>query len=273
MNKTLKIISPIAILAFSQPLQAQWQVTDPGAYAISKTNHLAELTQFLEMVSNQVEQITTLKDQLDQVTTYVDRFGDPDALKDIIGVDEFLDSITRDGVGKAIEDLRAIADGEEAIAYTASGLYREVSEETEGKVKVARDTGDYKKFAAVHEASANYRRVHEDVQERRTELKESIADTTTALENSTTDAETQKLTGVLVAQSAQLESIDRELNAAAYQAILQDIENRNDEARQSQAALENHAADREDAFTKMQGLILPEESQKPLRFGRNRGSE
>ena len=270
MNKLLKLASPFALFAFASPLQAQWQVTDPGAYAISEKNHLTELAQFLEMVSNQVEQITTLNDQLNQLTTYVDRFGDPDALKNIIGVDDFLESITRDGVGKAIEDLRESADGGEAISYTASGLYREISEETEGKVKVTRDTEDYKKFAAVHEASENYRQVHDDVQERRTELKETIAQTTQALENSTTDAETQKLTGVLVAQSAQLEAIDRELNAAAYQAILQDIENRNDEARQSQAALENHAADREDAFTKMQSLILPEESRKPLRFGKGR---
>jgi len=270
MNKILKISGALVVTAFSQPLSAQWVVTDPGSYALAQTNHLTELTQFLEMVSNQIEQISTLNDQLDQVTTYVDRFGDPNALKDIVGVDLFLDSIAREGLGKAIEDLHKSADGVEAISYTADGLYRGISEETEGKVKVRRDTEDYKKFAAVHEASENYRQVHRNVQERRLELKEGIRETTTALENSTTDAETQKLTGVLVAQSAQLESIDRELNAAAYQAILQDIENRNDEVRQSQAALEDHAADREDAFTKMQDLILPEENQKPLRFGGTR---
>jgi len=273
MNKLLQFATPLVLAAFTQTASAQWKVTDIGAYAISEKNHLTELAQFLEMVSNQVEQITTLNDQLDQLTTYVDRFGDPDALKDIVGVDDFLDSLKDNGVVKNIKTLRQAADGKKAISYTASGLYKEISEQTQGGTSVTRNTGDYKKFAAVHEASKNYREVHEDVQERRTALKGDIAETTQALENSATDAETQKLTGVLVAQSAQLESIDRELNFAAYQAILQDIENRNDEARQSQAALEEHAADREDAFTKLQGLVLPEQSQRPLRFGRSSGGE
>ncbi|MGE9268100.1 MAG: hypothetical protein ACQKBY_08380 [Verrucomicrobiales bacterium] len=255
------------------PLHAQWQVSDVGAYAIAKSTHLKELTQFLEMVSNQVEQINTLKTQLDQVTTYVERFGDPEALKDIVGVEQFQKSISRDGIGKTIADFRNNATGEEALSFTGSGLYQKIPGKTEGQVNVTRDPADYKKFSVVHQANNNYRQVQDDVQERRRELKEGIAETTEALENSTTDAETQKLSGVLVAQAAQLESIDRELNSAAYQAILQDIENRNDEARQSQAVMENHAADREDALIKMRELIIPENTQQPLHFGRSQSSQ
>jgi len=210
--------------------------------------------------------IKTLQGQLEQVTEYVERFGDPEELIDITGVDDLISSINQSGVGKTLETIRGEVDGESAIKYTASGLYKEISEQTDSGVDVERNPEDYKEFAAIQDASKNYAEVYDDVQERRTELKEDIAETTAALEASTTDAETQKLTGVLIAQSTQLEAIDSELTAAAYQATLQDIENRNEDARQSQATYEDHVADKEDAYTKMQTLLQPE-TNKPLKFG------
>ena len=263
--KTKIIITAIALTSITS-LQAI-TVADPTAHIIAKSNHLKEVAQFVEMVNNQVEQITTLKSQLDQMNEYVDRFGDPESLLDITGVDDLVKSINQQGVGKTSETIRTDADGSSAIKYTASGLYKEISDKTDSDIAVERDPESYKEFAAVHEASDNFEKVYDDVQVRRTTLKENIAETSEALEASTTDAETQKLTGVLIAQSSELDSIEGELNAAAYQAILQDIENRNEEARQSQAAFEDHQADKKDAYTKMQTLLVPE-TDKPLSFGK-----
>ena len=261
-----KYITSILFLASIASSQAI-TVADPTAHIIAKTSQVENIAKYVEMVNNQVEQINTLKGQLEQVTEYVDRFGDPESLLDITGVDDLISSFNQSGVGKTIETIRSEVDGASAIKYTASGLYTEISDQTASGVDVERNPEDYKEFAAVQNASANFSKVYDDVQERRTDLKENIAETTEALEASTTDAETQKLTGVLIAQSSELEAIDSELNAAAYQATLQDIENRNEDARQSQAAYEEHAADKEDAYKKMQALLQPDTS-KPLKFGK-----
>lgn len=262
--KTKHIITILSVASI--PSAQALTVADPTAHIIAKTSQIENIAKYVEMVNNQVEQIQTLKGQLEQVTEYVDRFGDPESLTEITGVDDLISSISKSGVGKTIETIRSEVDGASAIKYTASGLYEEITSKTSSGVEVERDPEDYKQFAAIQNASENYTEVYDDVQERRAALKENIAETTEALEASTTDAETQKLTGVLIAQSTELEAIDNELNAAAYQATLQDIENRNEDARQSQAAYEDHAADKEDAYTKMQAILQPE-TNKPLRFG------
>lgn len=267
MKKTI-LLALAALLPFAQPTRAI-TVWDPGLASLTQANHLKEITQFLEMVGNQVEQLKTLQSQLEQVTEYVDRFGDPESLLDITGVDQLLDDLKFEGLGKNTTELRKSASGESAINYDGGGIYKKVPQKTESEVKVTRNPDNYKQYAAVHEAAKNFATVHDDVQERRTELKKTIGETTTALEASTTDAETQKLTGVLVAQSAQLQAIDRELQFATYQVVLQDIENRNEEARQSQATLEEHAADKQDAMKKLKSLVTPD-NEAGLKFGKSK---
>ena len=89
------------------------------------------------------------------------------------------------------------------------------------------------------------------------------------LQSSTTDAETQKLQGVVTAQSAQLQSIDNEIANAASQAVVQDIANRNNEAKQQQARNEEIAAERHDALKKFGTMMLPDVNSD-IRFGRSR---
>jgi hypothetical protein len=76
-----------------------------------------------------------------------------------------------------------------------------------------------------------------------------IAPTTQQLQAATTDAETQKLTGVLVGYTAELEAVDREIDHAAAQVATQDAENRTDVSvrrsspRERQAEMEEASAD------------------------------
>ena len=156
----------VASIASSQA----FTVADPTAHVIAKTNQIENITKYVEMVNNQIEQINTLKGQLEQVTEYVERFGDPESLLDITGVDELISSFNQSGVGKTIETIRSEVDGASAIKYTASGLYEEISNQTASGVEVERDPEDYKEFAAIQKASENYAEVYDDVQERRTVL-------------------------------------------------------------------------------------------------------
>jgi hypothetical protein len=257
---------PLVLVGTCLPLSAQVFVNDEVSHFISRINHAKEMAQYVEMVNNQLEHINTLNSQLNEITTYVDRFGDPEALLEITGVDDVVGSLNQVGVGKTLDELRELSDGAQAFQYTASGLYEEITQISASGIEVTRDPQNYQEFAAVQESSENFTRVQQDVMTRRTALKDAIAESTTALQASTTDAETQKLTGTLIAQSAELEAIDREMNFAAFQAILQDIDNRNDGSRQSEATAENLAADKNDALQKMSSLMVPD-SESKLRFG------
>ena len=78
---------------------------------------------------------------------------------------------------------------------------------------------------------------------RRATIKDQIAQTTQQLQNATTDAEVQKLHGVLTSLNADLASTDDEVNQAASSAMVQDIQNRNDQQKQIQALTEQQNAE------------------------------
>ena len=65
-----------------------------------------------------------------------------------------------------------------------------------------------------------------------------------------TDAEVQKLTGVLTGLSAALDSTDHEVNQATASALVQDIANRADEKRQTEAKKEQQHAEFTEAVDK-----------------------
>ena len=76
-----------------------------------------------------------------------------------------------------------------------------------------------------------------------TEIKDQIAQTTQQLQNATTDAEVQKLHGVLTSLNGDLASTDDEVNQAAASAMVQGIQNRNDQQKQIQALTEQQNAE------------------------------
>ena len=247
MNKTLPFIA--AMFVASNAL-CQIPVTDVGAIAQSAADQVSNLAKYVEMVNNQMQQITLLTNQLNQVTAYVEAIGDPSTLLSIVGADELIDSINRSGVGQTIGSLQQLANGVDALRYNANGLYSSVGNTftTFKGIQVPRAADFYKKFSAIDKAAGNYADVYDDVFDRRQVLKGRIADTTRQLQSATTDAETQKLTGVLVGQGTQLQAIDKEIDFAATQAVVQEIENRNDKERQSQARAEEKLAEFNEAM-------------------------
>jgi hypothetical protein len=74
--------------------------------------------------------------------------------------------------------------------------------------------------------------------QRRSVLKGRAAETTQQLQAASTDAETQKLTGVLAGYNAELAAIDKEVDQATAEALVLDIQNRTDSEKQEQARRE-----------------------------------
>ena len=97
--------------------------------------------------------------------------------------------------------------------------------------------------AAIINTASNYVAVADNAAQRRAAIKDQIAQTTQQLQNATTDAEVQKLHGVLTSLNSDLASTDDEVNQAASAAMVQDIQNRNDQQKQIQALTEQQNAE------------------------------
>ena len=147
--------------------------------------------------------------------------------------------------GMNLENLVANADGNYALTYNNSGLYLTVgtSFPTPGGQTVQRPADRYKPYAAINDTANNYVAVADNAAKRRAAIKNQIAQTTQQLQSATTDAEVQKLHAELTSLNADLASTDDEVNQAATSALVQDIQNRNDQQKQIQALTEQQNAE------------------------------
>ena len=258
-----KLIATIAIalpLAFSA--RAQWIVYDPTSNIQQIVDQAANIAKYIQMIENQVQQIETLSDQLTEFKNYEKVFGNPSqvTLSTLSALNSDLQKIEP---GIKLENLVSSADGNYALTYNNSGIYATVgaSFQTPGGQTIQCSADQYKPFAAINRTADNYVAVADDAAQRRTSIKNQIAQTTEQLKNATTDAEVQKLQGVLTGLNGDLASTDAEVNQAVGSALVQDIQNRNDQQKQQKALSEQQNAEFHEAVnnyaTKFQLLNEP----------------
>lgn len=239
------ILIPILVLAasFSHRSHAQFIVEDPAAIAQSAVQHSIDLAKYVEMISKQVEQINLLTSQLQQVTAYVEAFGDPAALLSITGADRIINQLQQQPIGQLLGELQETASGVQSLRNNANGLYHSIENIRISGVEIPRAESLYRKFGALENMVENFQTVHEQALGRIQSLKRDISSTTTSLQAATTDAQVQKLQGVLASQRAELAALQAEVQQAASQVAVQDTLNRNDEEKQEQAQREKDAAE------------------------------
>jgi hypothetical protein len=250
MRLTKYLIALTISLLVAPLVPAQVVVIDPTQIANNQANHIVDLAKYVEMVNNQLKQITTMTQELQQVTAYVKAFGDPSSLLNITGANQLITSLRQTGVGETIGQLQQAANGIQALQYTANGLYTNLGSTftTPGGAQLPRAEELYRKYGAIQQSSQNFQGVTNDVLARRANLRNQIASTTTQLQAASTDAETQKLTGVLVGYNAELATVDHEIDNAAGEVLTQDAENRADKERDDQARREERQAQIEESF-------------------------
>ena len=224
-----------------------------------------DIAKTVQMINNQVQQINTLTQQLQQIQSYVKAFGDPSKLLQITGADSLVSSLKSSGVGRTIGQLQQAASGVAALQFNANGLYQSLGTTftTPGGSTVQRSDDLYRKYGAIQQESENFQSVTDNVNSRRTALRKQIAETTQQLQSASTDAEAQKLTGVLVGYNAELAAVDREIDHAAAQVTTQDAENRADTERQEQARKEERQAQLEEGIRRY-GQVFRLETSKPV---------
>jgi hypothetical protein len=226
-------------------------VYDPTVHASILIQTSQEIAKFVEMINNQVQQVRTLTDQLNEFKHYKELFGDPKAVA-LAALEPLTSELRKTELGQTLENLKGAANATEAMLYDAGGLFHSVGttfKTPEGKV-VSRLELPYRPVAAVQKTTDNFLSVSTDASARRVSLKEQIAVTTDQLKAAKTDADVQKLTGVLVGLSAALSGADHEVNQATASAVVQDIANRADERRQVEAKKEQQHAEFTEAVNK-----------------------
>jgi hypothetical protein len=235
-------------LAFSA--RAQWIVYDPTVNIEQIVSQAEDIAKYVQMIDNQVQQIQTLGDQLSEFKNYESLFGNPSkvVLSMVAPLDADLQKLEP---GQNLENLVANADGNYALTYNDSGIYATVgtSFQTPGGRTIQRPADQFKPFAAINRTADNYVAVADDAAKRRATIKDEIAQTTEQLQNATTDAEVQKLHAVLTSLNADLASTDAEVNQAVGSALVQDIQNRNDQQKQVQALTEQQNAEFEESVS------------------------
>jgi hypothetical protein len=246
MKKLIAIIAVALPLAFSA--RAQWIVYDPTSNIQQILDEAENLAEYAEMIDNEVSQIETLDNQLSEFKNYESLFGNPSQV--VLPMVSALDSDLKNLEPEInLENLVTSADGNYALTYNDSGIYATVgvSFQTPRGQTVQRPSDLYKKFAAINDTANNFVSVADDAAKRRATIKDEIAQTTQQLQNATTDAQVQKLHAVLTSLNADLASTDDEVNQATASAVVQDIQNRNDQQKQIQALTEQQNAEFEEA--------------------------
>ena len=242
-----------AVTAFAMIMSADAQriVYDPRLNASVLSQTAQEIAKFVQMINNQVQQIQTLTDQLNEFKHYESLFGDPKAVL-LATVQPLVNDLRKTEVGETLTAIEGAVDAGEAMLYNANGLFTSIGTtfNTPNGATVTRRETPYLPVAAVQKTTDNFLSVSTDATARRIALKEEIARTTTALKSATTDAEVQKLTGVLIGLSSALNNTDYEINQATASALVQDVANRNDAQRQIEAKKEQQHAEFTEAVQK-----------------------
>jgi len=248
MKKLIAVIAVALPLAFSA--RAQWIVYDPISNVQQILDEAENIAEYVDMVENQVSQIETLDNQLSEFKNYESLFGNPSqVVLSMVGpLDTDLQSLEP---GVNLENLVASANGNTALTFNDSGIYATVgvSFQTPGGQTIQRPANQYEPFSAIINTASNYVSVADNAAQRRTAIKDEIAQTTEQLQNATTDAQVQKLHGVLTSLNGDLASTDDEVNQAASSAMVQDIQNRNDQQKQVQALTEQQNAEFEESVS------------------------
>ncbi len=228
-------------------------VVDAAHIAVNRTSSAIDYVQQVLHEANQqtqilkqVEQITQLYEQIEQLYTqiaqmddYLERFGDPESILDLAGIDGLLDELRRSTGGLDIEARLPEITGEGIFGFDGHGVYRPITPSiTIDGEESQREAAIYKPNDATRETIEQYRAKKEDVLERRDALREEIAGTTEQLRGAETDSEVKKLTGVLLGLQTELQATDRELDIAQADAEARAIENQNQADAQAKAEAE-----------------------------------
>lgn len=198
-------------IGLAGPAQAQWAVID----AANLNQSVANYAKMVEQIARQGEQIANQVRQIQQMEERLKRMGNMADFKSVAGfpdlrVDLNLPTRIRVWASQA-------ANGRGIFGDTRDGAYVAISSDFpdfDGGT-VARIPEPYAAAGQVVAKVDEFKEVQADVYTRREQLRAAIGKTTDALHAAETEAEVNKLKGILNAQYSQLAALDSEVALSA----------------------------------------------------------
>jgi hypothetical protein len=200
----------LSFVAGSQ-CRAQWAVIDAANLGQAISNYAG----IMQQISNQAQQIQQGQDMLG-------RLGNMANVTAVVGFSALkIDLTLPTQMQTWTVNLNGVT-GAGLFGDTRDGVYTPVSDHYANYdgTSIHRDPSLYKPAQGLTASVDNFESVQADVYARRTQLRQGITQTSTALQAATTEAEEKKLSAVLNAQYGELASLDAEvmLSAAEVQA-------------------------------------------------------
>lgn len=205
-------------LAAAVHVRAQWAVIDAANLSQSITNYAALVQQITKQgveINNQMLQIQQMAEELNRLGSMADFTviaGFPGLELDLTTQTSLQ---TWDGNLSGVTGSGLFGDTRGGVFTPVGSTYVDLTGNT-----VNRDPSLYKPSQAITAAVDNFKTVQSADYARITALRQGIAQTSSALQGATTDAQEKKLSAVLEAQYGELASLDSEvmLSAAEIQA-------------------------------------------------------
>jgi hypothetical protein len=228
----------------------QWVVHDPGNTAVNATIEANQKLQHLEILRQWTEQLRQLQAQLRELEQVVrlqrrirDVLGDPVQAGTGLVLEELGAEELGQAYGDTLREIRRLADASNSLRHTAEDIYGVLEDRTSLGGPVTRNTGLYRRYAAVEAQAQQVTQTQDQVHQRVLDLQRDIGQTTQKLRTASTAAEVDKLNATLAALNGQLEvAIAARANEIA-KLEAQQILNENQAAKEQQDLLERQIAE------------------------------
>lgn len=245
----LLLIVYVTLLSNARAAGGGMPVFDWVNSIIALTNHVAIMDKYVSII----RELEMTKDWL----------GNAALIRDIAGAAQVLSDLTTATEARSREELAAEATSSYAVDYTDSGLYAPVGEtfrSPDGDTVVRPDV--FKPEAALFSAVAEHDAVHRQVTLRREKLRGAMRETLSQLQGATNQVEILKASGVLMAQHAELDTLERETAAAAERVKVLDAQNRAAEKRAEKAEEQESAVALNEALRAFGKALKPSKSKR-----------
>ena len=229
MKHKLKLLSLIfaSVFAFSNHAQAQ------ASWAVLAEQIAEQAVNYVQYTEQTVQMVSTAKNTFDTVTNLKDlkkTFGDPATILSLDGITSVFDNASMLGpVADDLSTLYSTISGAGVFATNFGNLGNvdsnvTISNPDGTESSVARNVARTKSVDASVQEVQRLRTIRDDTNSRRLQIREDMAKTLEQLKNATTDAEVQKLQGVLIAQGAMLRSVENDVRLADSEAEARNLE-------------------------------------------------
>lgn len=202
--------------------------------------HLEDIAKFIQQVDNQIEQLR--------------RLGDPNTYIGMLQINRLVNDINsiQQGIGRSIAEVQSVANGVNALRYTANGIYRDISQIPDRFGNAVRyDVNQFKQFDVVGQLANQYTLDLQKYNQQMSSLGAQYNTLLSKLNSAGSQIEAEKIVGQMHAVSGQMQAAGLIMHASADRFQVQTQLNQQMAARDAQA---QQQIDAQEAQTEAQML-------------------